>query len=539
MLAPPPAAQPSLGPKSLKRKASTSAPSSPTNLQTARKRSDLTRVSSNDSPDLLPELRPGNSGLDPLAFDEESRLSLGGASERSTSMSSISTDSSLSSASKAWAPEAHTAQDTLDAKRVLQTIKQIMEGTYEVENDGPDGKYLIHRRLHLSGYKLLKEVELQKEENLKLLEIFKGDKLRFDYTCRPYEGDKHFVIHMSSAFHTTMAGQFSDMIVRWLCEIQLGLLCTASTSKESTMKHAKRIGSTLGTTVHSEEDLYDRLEPVLSYTHNDCLRADLVVEISWSQRQLRLADRATRYIKGTGGKIRTVVGLDMNDIYHGGRRATFSVWKAQKDGDQWNRTTRVENVEFIDGNGQAVPECELSLSLSDFISPKMASRYGDFEDVPLHISSTDLHCFYKLALLRHVADEADDEMNDIEKRVTAVSEKILSVERTIQGRVKIDTSGSKVMETKPLADIRALLVTLEDEFEKMQSMMEGVKEIMGKVDQKEEMMEGVEKARVELASKVAELGTRLANARAEEGSITVERSTRSRVRSAFRRSARD
>ncbi|KAI0803395.1 hypothetical protein GGR55DRAFT_399288 [Xylaria sp. FL0064] len=414
-----------------------------------------------------------------------------------------------------------------------------MEGTYKVENDGPGGKYLIHRTLHPSGYKLLREVELEKKENRELLKFFNGDKFRFDYTRRPFKGDKQFVIHMPSAFHETMAGKLNDMIIKWLYDIEKGLLCTVGTSKESTMKHATRIGSTLARRVDLDEPRDNRLEPDLSFTHDYSDVADLVVEVSWSQSQLRLPDRVTRYIKGTKGEIRTVIGLSMNDIYRGGRRATFSVWKAQEDGGQWNRTTLVDNVEFIDGDGQVVPECELSVSLGDFISSEMASEYGDFEDVPLHISSATLHGFYKIALSRQVSTEANKEMKNIQRKVTEASEKMLAAERTIQGQVKIDASGSKVMEKKQLADIRALLVKLEDEFEKMQNLMEGVKEIMGKVDQKERMMKKVEEARVKVANEVAELGTRLANARAEEESITVKRSTRSRVGSAFRRSGRD
>ena len=154
----------------------------------------------------------------------------------------------------------------------------------------------------------------------------------FDYTRRPCKGDKQFVIHMPSAFHESTAGMFNDEITGWLQEIKQGTLCTIESTKENTMRVASKIDSTLATRVKYSEPRDDQLEPDLSLTYDECAVADLVVEVSWSQSALKLPDRARRYIKGKKGRIRTVVGLNMNDIYQGGRKATFSIWKAQLDG---------------------------------------------------------------------------------------------------------------------------------------------------------------------------------------------------------------
>lgn len=141
-----------------------------------------------------------------------------------------------------------------------------------------------------------------------------------------------------------MAGKFGDMIRKWLTNIENGSLCRVASCKELTVGIASSIDSSLAARIKPKEPRDDQLEPDLSFTHEDCRIADLVVEVAWSQSNLKLANRATRYIEGTNGAIQTVIGLSMNDIYRGGRRATFSVWKARQDGDSWKRSTVVENM---------------------------------------------------------------------------------------------------------------------------------------------------------------------------------------------------
>jgi hypothetical protein len=79
--------------------------------------------------------------------------------------------------SDAWAPRAR-ARDAADVKRVLRTIREVKNRTYSVKKGGPGGKYLIERVLHYSGYQLLRDVELKKEENKELLDYFNGDEFR-------------------------------------------------------------------------------------------------------------------------------------------------------------------------------------------------------------------------------------------------------------------------------------------------------------------------------------------------------------------------
>jgi len=64
---------------------------------------------------------------------------------------------------------------------------------------------------------------------------------------------------------------------------RIGTLCLVDSTKEKTRSIAKRIGSSLATTVKCSEPRDDRLKPDLSFTYEDYTSADLVVEVAWSQ----------------------------------------------------------------------------------------------------------------------------------------------------------------------------------------------------------------------------------------------------------------
>ncbi|GAP83887.2 hypothetical protein SAMD00023353_0503060 [Rosellinia necatrix] len=441
------------------------------------------------------------------------------------SVSSQSTYSLASSKSNARASGTRVRRDVADARRVLRVIKQVKEGTYKPKRGGPGGKYLIERTLHYSGYKIFRE-ELRKAENRELLDYVDGGPLRFDYTRRPCQGDKQFVIHLPSAFHEGMAGRVSDRIVRWLGDINNGKLCRVESCKEETMRIAGAINSTLATRVKYSEPRDDQLEPDLSFMHEDSLVAGLVVEVAWSQSNLKLPDRAKRYIEGTSGEIRTVVGLNMNDIYLGRRHATLSVWKAEKDQNKW-RATSVENKEFLNRDGEPINGYDLLLSLKDFICAEQAGEFGDFEDIPLKITSTELHNFGQMAFRGHMVSKATDGIKKVTKQVNDALGDILRIEETIREQRTEDPRGRTVMGGKELADVRAMILEVENKIGEMKSTMTSMKEKMDKVTGR---ISRLEEKRIEAENGVAELETKLANVKVEEEKI-VER--KSRVRSAL------
>lgn len=140
-----------------------------------------------------------------------------------------------------------------------------------------------------------------------------------------------------------MAGQLNDVFTTWRSSIATGTLSTAKSTEAETIKVASKLRTTLTTKVKCREPRDDRLEPDLSFMYRECTMADLVVEVAWSQSNLKLPDRARRYIEGNNGEICTVIGFNMNDIYKGGRQATISVWKAQLVGKKSTRITTVDN----------------------------------------------------------------------------------------------------------------------------------------------------------------------------------------------------
>lgn len=120
---------------------------------------------------------------------------------------------------------------------------------------------------------------------------------------------------------------------------------------------------------------------------------------------------------------------------------------------------------FIDDDGKPVQDCELPLSLKDFVSEEeereIKDDLGDFEDVPLKIPSTELHRRYEIALRAHVCVEIGDEKEKISSQVREDLEKILDVETRMQ-ETKVHTSGKrKIWGPEDLAKARDLMKEIQ------------------------------------------------------------------------------
>jgi hypothetical protein len=239
---------------------------------------------------------------------------------------------------------------------------------------------------------------------------------------------------MPSAFHEFVAAGINTDITDWFKDVREGRVCT----DERTIATAERMSATLATTVKfSKEDGGDRKDPDLSFEieHPSCEFPGLVVEVAWSQRNLDLPRLAKRYIEETNGNIRTVVGLNLNDIYRSRRNegagpghATFSVWQAELYSvsgmarvikavedevlllpvSQTTYCTQFwwDGQKFRDEDGNAVRKCALRLSLRDFICDNVASKIGPFENPELIISSGKLCQHFEKALRKHQKAEA-------------------------------------------------------------------------------------------------------------------------------------
>lgn len=341
---------------------------------------------------------------------------------------------------------------------------------------------------------------------------------------------------MPSTFHENMAGNFSDLIRDWLHDVRKGEHCKVDSTKQNTINVAGKIRSSLAARVKCSEPRDDQLEPDLSYTCDDCTVADLLVEVAWSQSNLQLPGRAKRYIEGKNGEIRTVVGLDMNNIYRGGCKATFSIWKARFIDGRWRCTMAAENQvryfgiikgqsvievmltnqKFLDENGQAIKDRTLSLSLKDFICEEEERELGDFEDVPLDIPSTQLYDLYKLSFRKHVMAKAEEEMVQVTKKANDTLAKILNVKKMMQGQRTKDLGNRTVIGNEELAGVKNTISEVGRHIDEMDNTM---KDIKGKLDRVDGRVAKVERKRVEFEKRMAEVKREMVEVRTEEKKI--------------------
>lgn len=166
-------------PTPLKRKALTSEPSSPTSTRRPRKRPNLAlplrltprrifkfkpavpvQLPSPPAPPSPSPLAPADTGT---ALDAEPEYDSDSASHQSSCETSPSTDtlapdqSSARASARAHGIDTRVGKDRAAANRVLKLIKEFKSEKYKVEEGGSRGKYLVERKLHLAGYKLLLE----------------------------------------------------------------------------------------------------------------------------------------------------------------------------------------------------------------------------------------------------------------------------------------------------------------------------------------------------------------------------------------------
>ncbi|KAJ9137722.1 hypothetical protein NKR23_g8949 [Pleurostoma richardsiae] len=213
----------------------------------------------------------------------------------------------------------------------------------------------------------------------------------------------------------------------------------------------------------------------------------------------------------------------MHDIYRGGCRATFSIWKAQPVGNKWRSIPVTKDQMFIDENGQTVKDCIMRLSLKDFVCEEKEHRLGDFEDVPLEISSTKLHCIFNDAFGEHVMDEAEQVIDRLTEKAGDALTKTFTAKKLIQEERMEDVEKGTVMAKKVLANVRNIISEVGNYIVQLRSSMEDMEAKMDKVDDKMDDLKDrrikVEKRAAEVETKIAEVETKMAEIRAEEEKI--------------------
>ncbi|KAI1421527.1 hypothetical protein F5Y12DRAFT_800851 [Xylaria sp. FL1777] len=327
--------------------------------------------------------------------------------------------------------------------------------------------------LYLGEYRQL----LQEIDDDDTLNATFENELRYDCTAdnrsKNNKRSKQFVIRMPTSFQERLSDEIDEAIKGWKIAITKnrvqcgtgtcsGQYCTHDGTKEI----AKNLKGHRSESVNNSES--DKKDPDLSYelegynTDDDKSDDDesdkdhldgnvlewpgLVVEIGWSQKSSDLRKKCEWYIEKSNGEVRTVIGVDLYDLYqcypkpktqpHGpGKRENnkavkediakmvdttkknkalgkIFVWRAQIDSST-NQASAVlhENGPqiFRDEDGKPAGEIAFRLSLEDFISARVLEKIGASHNPELVITSESLCDRFESALKAQIPKDRERE----------------------------------------------------------------------------------------------------------------------------------
>ncbi|KAI1358840.1 hypothetical protein F5Y08DRAFT_350406 [Xylaria arbuscula] len=341
-----------------------------------------------------------------------------------------------------------------------------VERAKQLIRDYGDGERLANREtssrtLYLSEYRQLLE-EIGDDDTLKNI-IVTNKGLRYDYTAdnkgKNNRRSKQFVVRMPTSFHERLADEIDEAIKHWRDAIIEGRarcgpgMCSGQyCTNHNTTEVAKKLkGQRSESVSNSELAESDKKDPDLSYALEE--RPGLVVEIGWAQKSSDLQKKCKWYIENSKGEVRTVIGVDLSDLYRcypisktqprgpgkhehnkarkediakmvhttkkNGALGKIFLWRA-KINDSTNQVTAVlhENKPqiFRDENGKAACEVACRLSLEDFISPRALEKIGILRNPELAIMSEPLCTRFEAALRAQIRkDRAREQKNTREK----------------------------------------------------------------------------------------------------------------------------
>ncbi|KAI0448412.1 hypothetical protein F5B21DRAFT_497625 [Xylaria acuta] len=120
--------------------------------------------------------------------------------------------------------------------------------------------------------------------------------------------------------------------------------------------------------------------PDNSYRHNRCKYPGLVMSVAWRKPASYLRESAEAFINETRGVVRTVIGIDLNEVYEARKRnetedAKFFVWRATfGSSGGYSGIEKNEDMVFQNRAGRAVSSTKLELSFQDFLCERTANK---------------------------------------------------------------------------------------------------------------------------------------------------------------------
>lgn len=230
---------------------------------------------------------------------------------------------------------------------------------------------------HWQRYKLSPAEYKYVEQRLQI-----EDKVRFDY----FPSASLFVLRMPSVLHEEFKSSIVDDIVQQLRSI--------AKEKGPASEFARRIKHGGSATITFSDSEYGRHEPDDLFRYYQAQFPNVILEVSYSQKRRDLARLADKYILGSDGNIRVVIGIDID---YKDKSATLSMWRSRlqvniADEEELVAHRTLSNQEFRTANGEVSSQTGLRLQLEDFV-PSAILPKGTKLDKDIFISSADL-CAY-------------------------------------------------------------------------------------------------------------------------------------------------
>ncbi|KAI0402203.1 hypothetical protein F4802DRAFT_576908 [Xylaria palmicola] len=271
--------------------------------------------------------------------------------------------------------------------------------------------------LYVGDYKdLLREIEEDSE-----LDSFFHSELKYEYSKR--KGTKQFAIRMPTPVHANLTGAIITAITQWSFSVENGMSrcgtgeCAGGNmncSHESTRLVAGMIQYVSDRTVrYTDKPESDTNVPDGSFELmdiEDSQHASVLIEVGWTQESSKLRQKCQGYITKSKGLVRTVVGVDLHELYKcyrtvigrvgkvtpgeeksaGLRRINEMATETLKQGatgkisvwhSEWDKVTRTvrartafSNHIFRDKYGKPIGNVALGLSLQAFISERIEDQ---------------------------------------------------------------------------------------------------------------------------------------------------------------------
>ncbi|KAI7780083.1 hypothetical protein LA080_000096, partial [Diaporthe eres] len=242
--------------------------------------------------------------------------------------------------------------------------------------------------------------------------------LRYEYSTLTNE----FTILMTvTPLHGAFADQFKDLLAEIRSDIRRGIEGYQATPES--LKTAASNIKALGDARIYFEGVLNRKQPDGSYYSEDCEQTEpsFALEVNWSRYNSdQLAERAQELSTLSHGKIRTVLNVDLNEIYKasnegrslspnadGPAAATISVWRAHTRDINDRQVTVPErdyHKPFRDAHGKVVDSTKLTLFLSDFICKEYATTLLGCDEVVIEVTAEQLCSIYEAAVRRQIKE---------------------------------------------------------------------------------------------------------------------------------------